>query len=75
MIKIKVITLFLMLFSDVCSAYIGPGAGVSTVGTAVIFLLVVFFLFLGFLWYPIKSLFKKEEKKVEDSESDSAGKL
>jgi hypothetical protein len=37
-------------------AYIGPGAGLSVIGTAVAFVGAVFFAILGFIWYPIKRL-------------------
>jgi hypothetical protein len=35
-------------------AYIGPGAGISVIGTAVAFVGAVVFAILGFIWYPIK---------------------
>ncbi len=37
-------------------AYIGPGAGISVIGTAVAFVGAVFFALVGFVWYPIKRL-------------------
>jgi hypothetical protein len=39
------------------SAYIGPGAGVSVLGTVVAFVGAVVFAIVGFVWYPIKRLF------------------
>jgi hypothetical protein len=37
-------------------AYIGPGAGISVIGTAVAFVGAVVFALIGFVWYPIKRL-------------------
>jgi uncharacterized membrane protein len=37
-------------------AYIGPGAGVSVLGTVAAFIGAVFFAIVGFVWYPIKRL-------------------
>jgi uncharacterized membrane protein len=40
----------------VAQAYIGPGAGISVVGTALAFLGAVIFAIIGFVWYPLKRL-------------------
>ena len=37
-------------------AYIGPGAGITVVGTVVAFLAAIAFAIVGFVWYPIKRL-------------------
>ena len=34
-------------------AYIGPGAGISVIGTAIAFLGAIFVALLGFVWYPL----------------------
>jgi hypothetical protein len=41
----------------VAEAYIGPGAGISVIGTAVAFVGAVIFAVVGFVWYPLKRLF------------------
>lgn len=40
----------------VAEAYIGPGAGISVVGTAIAVVGAVIFAIVGFVWYPIKRL-------------------
>jgi hypothetical protein len=40
----------------VADAYIGPGAGLSVVGTAVAFVGALVFAIVGFVWYPLKRL-------------------
>jgi len=49
-------------------AYIGPGAGISVIGTVVAFLGAVVFAIVGFVWYPIKRLlaFLRGRREQED---------
>jgi uncharacterized membrane protein len=42
--------------SESAAAYIGPGAGISVIGTAVAFIGSLIFALIGFVWYPIKRL-------------------
>lgn len=56
------------LFPPTAAAYIGPGAGLSALGA---FLAVVFGVIIavgGFVWYPLKRLFRKikERKRSEN---------
>jgi hypothetical protein len=39
-------------------AYIGPGAGLSAIGTLVALVSVIFLAVVGFVWYPLKRFFK-----------------
>ena len=38
------------------AAYVGPGAGISVIGTAIAFVGALVFAILGFVWYPLKRL-------------------
>jgi len=40
-------------------AYIGPGAGISAVGTVVALLGALVLMIVGFVWYPVKRLRRK----------------
>jgi len=40
-------------------AYLGPGAGLSAIGSVVSVISAVFLAIAGFIWYPIKRLFKR----------------
>lgn len=75
------LTLFLGLSNtSAVLAYIGPGAGISALGTALVFVLVIILLLVGFLWYPVKKLMSKnkhgtqlkQETENPDSDSDQA---
>lgn len=37
-------------------AYIGPGVGLTAIGTVLAFLGAIVFAIVGFVWYPIKRL-------------------
>jgi hypothetical protein len=47
---------WLLVMAPPVYAYIGPGAGVSVLGTVAAFVGAVFFAIVGFVWYPIKRL-------------------
>lgn len=51
-------------------AYIGPGAGLSAIGTAVAFVLALLLLIVGFVWYPVKRFLRRrrQEQNCEDNE-------
>ncbi len=40
-------------------AYLGPGAGLSAIGSVVSVISAIFLAIAGFIWYPIKRLFKR----------------
>ena len=54
-------------------AYIGPGAGLSAIGSFIALIFGIILAFLGFLWYPIKRLFSRkkssEPNQVVDKEN------
>ncbi|MCB2055686.1 MAG: hypothetical protein KDE35_15775 [Geminicoccaceae bacterium] len=45
-------------------AYIGPGAGLSAVGSFVALLGAVLLAIVGFVWYPIKRLMRGRRKNA-----------
>jgi hypothetical protein len=69
------LTAILFLFSPFALAYVGPGAGLSAIGSVIAFIGAFLLIIVGFLWYPIKRLlFKsKQEKKSEDQNGPKAG--
>lgn len=46
-------------------AYIGPGAGISAIGTVIALLGAILLAIVGFVWYPIKRLLSKFKKKSD----------
>ena len=46
----------LAAMSQPAMAYVGPGAGLSAIGSVLGFLGVLFLVVVGFFWYPVKRL-------------------
>lgn len=44
-------------------AYIGPGAGISAIGTVIAFIGAILLAIVGFVWYPLKRVLAKIKKK------------
>ena len=47
-------------------AYVGPGTGISAIGSFLALLAGIIVAILGFLWYPIKRLFGKKKSQEPD---------
>jgi hypothetical protein len=58
---------------SVAHAYIGPGAGLTAIGTVLALLAAVLFAVVGFLWYPIKRLLKRSSAKAPAAEPKRTG--
>jgi hypothetical protein len=61
------VTCVLVTFPDVSHAYVGPGTGLSAIGTVIAFIGSLFLLIVGFVWYPIKR-FLKGKKAAQSKE-------
>ena len=51
------------LVPDIAYAYIGPGAGISAIGSLLALFAAILLAIVGFVWYPLKSFMKKRRKK------------
>jgi hypothetical protein len=53
------------------AAYIGPGAGLTAIGTMFAVVAVAFLAVVGFIWYPLKRLFRRRgaTKSAADGEA------
>jgi type VI protein secretion system component VasK len=49
-------------------AYIGPGAGITAIGTVIALIGAILLAIVGFVWYPIKRLRAKNRKKEKTDE-------
>lgn len=43
-------------------AYVGPGVGLTAIGTMVAVIAVVVFAVIGFLWYPLKRVLRRHNQ-------------
>ncbi|WP_193369825.1 hypothetical protein [Pelagibius marinus] len=66
-----VLAAVLATLPQAAEAYIGPGAGISAIGTVVALLGALALMIVGFVWYPIKRLRRKMRAEKEDRESPS----
>ncbi|CAB5115333.1 hypothetical protein D3OALGA1CA_2686 [Olavius algarvensis associated proteobacterium Delta 3] len=59
-----------LIVAQICEAYIGPGAGITAIGTVIAFIGAICLGIIAFVWYPIKRLLakirKKDEAKLDD---------
>jgi hypothetical protein len=51
-------------FPVAASCYVGPGAGLSAIGTVLALIGAVLLGLFGFLWYPIKRLLAKRRERA-----------
>ena len=76
----RIMAIFAGLFcSAPVFAYIGPGAGLSAVGSVLALVGAVLLMILGFVWYPVKRILVRKrqdslppEVDVEYSEADDS---
>ena len=54
---------------SVAEAYIGPGAGISAIGSFLALLGGIVLAIVGFVWFPLKRRFSRNKVK-ENAESD-----
>jgi len=50
-----------MFLSVHAYAYIGPGAGLTAIGTVIALIAAFFLAIVGFVWYPVKRLLRKNK--------------
>lgn len=58
------IVLAAALAPTAAAAYIGPGAGISAIGTALALVGAVVLAIVGFVWYPVKRMLAARRKKA-----------
>ncbi len=70
-LRIAVIILIIITLTSNAAAYIGPGTGLSAIGSLLALLVGVIVAIVGFLWYPLKRIFGKksqEPDQIQDNE-------
>jgi hypothetical protein len=70
------LSLVLLVFPEVVFAYGGPGSVISGSGAFLAAVAAVLAAVLGFLWYPLKRLYKRmtaEEDPIEETAASRAG--
>ena len=68
-IAILVIAIALFLPAT-AAAYVGPGAGLSAIGSLLALIVAVALAIIGFIWYPLKRIMNKKKNKVMEDDSE-----
>ena len=55
------------LFPVTAFAYVGPGAGMTAIGTGLALIAALFLAIVGFIWYPLKRFFRKRKADTTDT--------
>lgn len=58
----------LLLATPEARAYVGPGAGITAIGSLLALLAGLLFAIIGFVWYPIKRL-RRRRKESQQQEA------
>jgi len=56
--------IWLLIAAIPAAAYIGPGAGLGAFALTIGLVLGVVLLLVGFLWYPLKRLLRRDKTKT-----------
>jgi len=56
------------MFATPAAAYIGPGAGLGAIGTVVAVIGAILLMIVGFVWYPVKRMLKRNKKAEPSAE-------
>lgn len=64
------VMILLLALPQSAEAYIGPGAGIGAIGTAVALMGALILIVVGFVWYPVKRFlrFRKSTNASDESE-------
>lgn len=60
-----------LLLPSTAAAYVGPGAGLSAIGSLLALIAAIILAIVGFIWYPLKRLMKKRKKKSVEDDNQS----
>ena len=72
MVPLRVVAALLLVSPGVALAYIGPGAGITAIGTAIALIGAILLAIVGFIWYPVKRLRAKMRDKRNAVQVDQA---
>lgn len=51
-------------------AYVGPGAGLSVIGSLLAFFAAIIVGIFGFLWFPVRRILRKRKQAKEQASGD-----
>lgn len=69
--RILVMVAVVLLLPSLAHAYIGPGAGITAIGSLIALVGAAILAVLGFVWYPIKRLRRSRAKPADPAVAKS----
>jgi uncharacterized membrane protein len=70
MLQLLTALIILVLAPSVAYAYVGPGAGITAIGSLIALVGAVLLAVVGFVWFPIKRMLRA--RAARNTASDSA---
>lgn len=61
---VALLTCLLLILPQAAFAYVGPGAGITAIGAVLALIGGLILAVFGFVWYPIKRLFRAKGKST-----------
>ncbi|ALM54627.1 hypothetical protein AR456_09725 [Halomonas huangheensis] len=52
-------------------AYVGPGAGLTAIGTMIAVIAALVLAVIGFVWYPLKRVMRRRRAERTSADEDS----
>jgi hypothetical protein len=60
------------LFSpSVALAYVGPGAGISAIGSVIALVGALLMAIIGFVWYPVKKMLRAKAHAADEADAEA----
>lgn len=75
MIRLLLIVVFIFPIES-AFAYVGPGTGLTAIGTILALLVAFVVAIVGFVWYPVKRMMRKRKQQQAqgtDADKDKEG--
>jgi hypothetical protein len=66
------LAVLLLIAPQSAEAYVGPGAGITAIGTLVALIGALLLAIVGFVWYPIKRLRAKYSRNTKNPNDGAA---
>ncbi len=67
-----VVVMVMLTSPAIALAYVGPGTGITAIGTVIALLGAILLAIVGFVWYPVKRLRARMRDKRDQERGDQA---
>lgn len=68
---VKTVAIFFLFGFSPVYAYIGPGAGLTAIGSFIALAMAILVAVVGFLWFPVKRMLKKRSNRRKPDDSNN----